>query len=156
MFIAANKITGAKDQKFSVVRYGNIMGSRGSVIPLFIKQAKEGYLKITDPEMTRFNLTLEEGVEMVIWSLFNAIGGEIFVPRIPSYKVADLAEAIAPNLPKQIFGMRPGEKIHEEMITSSDSYSTIELDKYYAILPMDGELKEKYIKRKIPFKVFKR
>ena len=154
LFVAANQITGAKDQKFSVVRYGNIMGSRGSVIPLFIKQTKEGYLKITDPEMTRFNITLKEGVEMVMWALLNAIGGEIFVPKIPSYRVSEVAEAIAPNLPNQIVGLRPGEKIHEEMITSSDSFSTIVLENYYAILPMDGEIKEKYLKRNIPFKMF--
>lgn len=154
LFVAANQITGAKDQKFSVVRYGNIMGSRGSVIPLFFKQTKEGCLKITDPEMTRFNITLKEGVEMVMWALLNTIGGEIFVPKIPSYRVSEVAEAIAPNLPNQIVGLRPGEKIHEEMITSSDSFSTIVLENYYAILPMDGEIKEKYLKRNIPFKMF--
>ena len=154
LFIAANKISGKAKQKFTVVRYGNVMGSRGSVIPLFTKQAKEGSLKITDPEMTRFNLTLNEGVEMVLWTLFNTIGGEIFVPKIPSYRILDIAEAIAPNLPKQIVGIRPGEKIHEEMITTSDSYSTIDLGKHFAILPLDGELKEEYIKRKIDFKPF--
>ena len=154
LFIAANNISGVAKQKFTVVRYGNVMGSRGSVIPLFTKQAKEGSLKITDPEMTRFNLTLNEGVEMVLWTLLNTIGGEIFVPKIPSYRILDIAEAIAPNLPKQIVGIRPGEKIHEEMITTSDSYSTIDLDNHYAILPLDGELKEEYIKRKIAFKPF--
>ncbi len=154
LFIAANKISGLAKKKFAVVRYGNVMGSRGSVIPLFTKQAKEGSIKITDPGMTRFNLTLKEGVEMVLWSLFNTIGGEIFVPRIPSYRILDIAEAIAPNISKQIVGIRPGEKIHEEMITSSDSFSTITLNNYFAILPIDGELKEEYIKRKITWEPF--
>ena len=151
LFISANNIVGRRNLSFSVVRYGNIMGSRGSVIPLFIKQANEGVLKITDPEMTRFNITLKEGVEMVIWALINAIGGEIFVPKISSYKIMDLAEAIGPKCEKKIIGIRPGEKIHEEMITTADSYSTIDLGKYFSILPMNGILKNKYIDRKIKF-----
>ena len=151
LFISANNIVGRRNLSFSVVRYGNIMGSRGSVIPLFIKQANEGVLKITDPEMTRFNITLKEGVEMVIWALINAIGGEIFVPKISSYKIMDLAEAIGPKCEKKIIGIRPGEKIHEEMITPADSYSTIDLGKYYSILPMNGILKNKYKDRKIKF-----
>ena len=137
LFVAANNYIG-RDTVLSVVRYGNVMGSRGSVIPFFLKQAKEGVLPITDPAMTRFNISLQEGVDMVLWALENALGGEIFVPKIPSYKITDMAEAIGPSCKKQITGIRPGEKIHEEMITSSDSYNTIDLGKYYAILNTSG------------------
>ena len=133
LFVAANNYVG-RDTILSVVRYGNVMGSRGSVIPFFLRQAKEGVLPITDPAMTRFNISLQEGVDMVLWALENALGGEIFVPKIPSYKITDLAEAIGPGCKKPIIGIRPGEKIHEEMITSSDSFNTIDLGKYYAIL----------------------
>lgn len=144
LFIAANNVTGSRSLKFSVVRYGNVMGSRGSVIPFFLEKAKTGSLPITDPLMTRFNISLEEGVDMVMWALENSKGGELFVPKIPSYKIMDVAEAIGPNCQKIMTGIRPGEKIHEEMITSSDSYSTIDLKKYYAILPADGLIKTKY------------
>lgn len=137
LFVAANNYSG-RDISLSVVRYGNVMGSRGSVIPFFLRQAKEGVLPITDPAMTRFNISLSEGVEMVLWALENALGGEIFVPKIPSYKITDLAEAIGPSCKKPIIGIRPGEKIHEEMITSSDSSNTIDLSKYYAILNTSG------------------
>jgi UDP-N-acetylglucosamine 4,6-dehydratase len=137
LFVAANNYVG-RDTIFSVVRYGNVMGSRGSVIPFFLKQAKEGVLPITDPSMTRFNISLQEGVDMVLWALENALGGEIFVPKIPSYKIMDLAEAIGPSCKKSITGIRPGEKIHEEMITSSDSFNTIDLGQYYAILNTSG------------------
>ena len=123
------------------------MGSRGSVIPLFLKLSKNNStLPITDVRMTRFNISLIEGVEMVLWSLENAFGGELLVPKIPSYRITDVAEAIGPTCEKPIVGIRPGEKIHEEMITSSDSMSTIDLGKYYAILPSDGALKTKYKK----------
>lgn len=135
LFVAANNIKGENDIKFSVVRYGNVMGSNGSVIPFFIKKRKEGFLPITDPNMTRFNISLEEGVNMVLHALENAWGGEIFVPKIPSYKITDVADAIAPDLEKKVVGIRPGEKIHEEMITASDSFYTYDLGKYYAILP---------------------
>ncbi len=135
LFIAANNIRGNRDLCFSIVRYGNVMGSRGSVIPFFLKKQHEGILPITDPRMTRFNISLQEGVEMVLWALENAWGGEIFVPKIPSYRITDVAKAIAPNSEYPISGIRPGEKIHEEMITSSDSYSTVDLGNYYAILP---------------------
>lgn len=135
LFIAANNIKGTQDVKFSVVRYGNVMGSNGSVMPFFLNKRKEGMIPITDPNMTRFNITLKEGVEMVIHSLETAWGGELFVPKIPSYKIMDVAEAIAPECEKQIVGIRPGEKIHEEMITSSDSFTTFDLGKYYAIIP---------------------
>lgn len=135
LFIAANNITGWNPIKFSVVRYGNVMGSNGSVIPFFMKKRKERYLPITDGDMTRFNISLEGGVDMVFHALDNAWGGELFVPKIPSYKIVDVAKAIAPNIEHRIIGIRPGEKIHEEMITSSDSYNTYDLGKYYVVLP---------------------
>jgi len=144
LFIAANNIRGNRDLRFSVVRYGNVMGSRGSVIPFFLEAAKKGFLPITDPMMTRFNISLQEGVEMVLWALVNSLGSEIFVPKIPSYRILDVAEAIGPKCEKQIIGIRSGEKIHEEMITSSDSYSTLDLGPYYAILPGDGMLLSTY------------
>ena len=137
LFIAANNIKGKKDLKFSVVRYGNVMGSNGSVIPFFLSKRKEGMLPITDPNMTRFNITLSEGVDIVLHALANAWGGELFVPKIPSYKITDVAKAIGPNCEHRITGIRPGEKIHEEMITSSDSFSTYDLGKYYVILPQE-------------------
>ena len=144
LFIAANNITGKRDLAFSVVRYGNVMGSRGSVIPFFLERAKTGVLPITDPAMTRFNITLSEGVSMVLWALKHALGGELFVPKIPSYRITDVAEAIGPNCKKTIIGIRPGEKIHEEMITASDSFTTVDLGPYYTILPSDGKLVERY------------
>ena len=145
LFIAANNIRGKRDLRFSIVRYGNVMGSRGSVIPFFLKKQHEGILPITDPNMTRFNISLQEGVEMVLWALENAWGGEIFVPKIPSYRITDVAEAIAPNGKHPVVGIRAGEKIHEEMITSSDSYTTVDIGKYYAILPTGGRYTvEKY------------
>lgn len=144
LFIAANNIKGKKDLRFSVVRYGNVMGSRGSVIPFFMNKRKEGVIPITHKEMTRFNISLEEGVAMVMYAIENAIGGEIFVPKIPSYKIDVVAKAIAPNAKFEYIGIRPGEKLHEEMITESDSYNTIEFDQYYAILP-SGVSFEKYL-----------
>ena len=146
LFIAANNIRGGRDLRLSVVRYGNVMGSRGSVIPFFLQKAKSGVLPITDPAMTRFNISLEEGVQMVLWSLDNALGGELFVPKIPSYLITDLAEAIGPSCEKPVVGIRPGEKIHEEMITASDSFSTVDLGDYYAILPSDGSVQQLYQK----------
>ncbi|MFG6106706.1 UDP-N-acetylglucosamine 4,6-dehydratase (inverting) [Leptothoe sp. EHU-05/26/07-4] len=138
LFIAANNIKGRRELSFSVVRYGNVMGSRGSVIPFFLKKRKERTLPITHPNMTRFNISLEEGVAMVFWAIEKSLGGEILVPRIPSYRITDVAKAIAPNCEHPIIGIRPGEKIHEEMITSSDSYTTVDLGPYYAILPTQG------------------
>ncbi len=135
LFVAANNITGWNPIKFSVVRYGNVMGSNGSVIPFFLKKKKEGVLPITDPTMTRFNISLQGGVDMVMHALEFAWGREIFVPKIPSYKITDIAEAIGPECEKPIVGIRPGEKIHEEMITSSDSFYTYDLGKYYTIVP---------------------
>ena len=152
LFIAANNIKGYRKIKFSIVRYGNVMGSRGSVIPYFIGCSKKGSIPITDERMTRFNITLEQGVDMVFWVIDNALGGEIFVPKLPSYNIMDLANAIAPNCEKQIVGIRPGEKIHEEMITSSDGASTIELGNYYAILPSDGAMHKKYRLNNIEYK----
>ena len=147
LFIAANNIRGKKDINFSVVRYGNVMGSNGSVIPFFLKKRTEGVLPITDPNMTRFNISLKEGVEMVLHALDAAWGGELFVPKIPSYRITDVAEAIAPDCEHKIIGIRPGEKVHEEMISASDSFSTYDLGKYYVILPQtpNWEL-EQYIK----------
>lgn len=147
LFIAANKMTGDRRTKFSVVRYGNVMGSNGSVIPFFKKRMENSTtLPITDSGMTRFNISIEQGVNMVMYALENAMGGELYVPKIPSYNILDVANAIAPNLEKEIVGIRPGEKLHEEMITSSDSLNTYDLGKYYVILPNDHKIKQKFIK----------
>jgi UDP-N-acetylglucosamine 4,6-dehydratase (inverting) len=135
LFVAANNITGWNPIKFSVVRYGNVMGSNGSVIPFFLKKRESGTLPITDPQMTRFNIPLQGGVDLVMHALEHAYGGEIFVPKIPSYKIMDVAEAIGPECDKPVVGIRPGEKVHEEMITSSDSFYTYDTGNYYAILP---------------------
>jgi UDP-N-acetylglucosamine 4,6-dehydratase len=135
LFIAANNIKGDNPIQFSVVRYGNVMGSNGSVIPFFINKKKEGKLPITDPNMTRFNISLQGGVDMVMHALKHAWGGELYVPKIPSYRIMDVAEAIGPECEKPIVGIRPGEKVHEEMITTSDSFYTYNLGKYYTILP---------------------
>lgn len=135
LFIAANNIRGTHGIRFSVVRYGNVMGSRGSVIPFFLEKRKSGVLPITDTRMTRFNITLEEGVNMVLHAAEHALGGEIFVPKIPSYRITDVAEAIGPKCEKPVVGIRPGEKIHEEMVTEMDSLLTIETKKHYIIVP---------------------
>lgn len=155
LFIAANNIKGWNPIIFSVVRYGNVMGSNGSVIPFFLKKRKEGILPITDPEMTRFNISLQGGVDMVMFALENAWGGEMFVPKIPSYRILDVAEAIGPECEKPIVGIRPGEKIHEEMITKSDSFYTYDLGKYYAVLPTNPRFQvEDFVKhfkaKKVP------
>lgn len=138
LFVAANNIRGHRDLRLSVVRYGNVMGSRGSVIPFFMDKRKTGVLPITDAAMTRFNISLQEGVDMVLWSIENAWGGEVLVPKIPSYRITDVATAVAPECRQQIVGVRPGEKIHEEMITASDSFNTVDIGAYYAILPSAG------------------
>ena len=138
LFVAANNIKGNRDIRFSVVRYGNVMGSRGSVIPFFLERRSSGVLPITDPAMTRFNISLEEGVDMVLWSLENAWGGEVLVPKIPSYRITDLALAIGPECDHPIVGVRAGEKVDEEMITASDSPNTVDMGAYYAILPSGG------------------
>ena len=137
LFVAANNMKGERDIRFSVVRYGNVMGSNGSVMPFFLNKKKKGakFLPITDDQMTRFNISLQDGCEMVFYAIEKAFGGEVFVPKIPSYKISDVATAIAPELEHKLVGIRPGEKLHEEMITASDSYNTVDLGKYYAILP---------------------
>jgi UDP-N-acetylglucosamine 4,6-dehydratase (inverting) len=146
LFVAANNIKGSRDLKFSVVRYGNVMGSNGSVIPFFLNRRKDGVLPITDDRMTRFNISLIDGCEMVFNAIEKAWGGEIFVPKIPSYKITDVATAIAPECKQRIIGIRPGEKLHEEMITMSDSFNTWDLGKYYAILPQKTNFKlEDYV-----------
>jgi UDP-N-acetylglucosamine 4,6-dehydratase len=138
LFVAANALRGGRDLTFSVVRYGNVMGSRGSVIPFFMEQKSKGFLPITDKRMTRFNITLEQGVNLVFYALQNAWGGEIFVPKIPSYRILDVAQAVAPDLPVEYVGIRPGEKIHEEMITETDALSTLDCGNYFVILPTTG------------------
>ena len=135
LFIAANNMKGARELTFSVVRYGNVLGSRGSVVPFFLKQRSTGLLTVTDENMTRFNITLEEGVDMVLYALENAWGGEIFVPKIPSYRITEVVKAIAPSAKVSFVGARPGEKLHEEMITESDSAYTYDCGKYYTIVP---------------------
>jgi UDP-N-acetylglucosamine 4,6-dehydratase/5-epimerase len=147
LFVAANNIKGWNPIRFSVVRYGNVMGSNGSVIPFFLNKRKEGILPITDPNMTRFNISLQGGVDMVMHALFHAWGGEIFIPKIPSYKITDVAMAIGPECKHEVIGIRPGEKVHEEMITPSDSFYTYDLGKYYTILPSSHQWKlEDYVK----------
>jgi UDP-N-acetylglucosamine 4,6-dehydratase/5-epimerase len=136
LFIAANNYKGEHDIQFSVVRYGNVMASRGSVIPFFISRKSSGVLPITDARMTRFNITLQEGVDFVLKNLRRMHGGELFVPKIPSYRITDIAKAIAPDCEQEIVGIRAGEKLHEEMITETDALNTIEFDDYYVILPV--------------------
>lgn len=155
LFSAANNIRGSKDIRFSVVRYGNVMGSRGSVIPFFLKAKENGVLPITHEEMTRFNISLQEGIDMVMYAIEHHLGGEIFVPKIPSYKILDVAKAIAPDASIKVVGIRPGEKLHEEMITDTDSLNTIDLGDYYAILPSvsDSYTESDYIEHHQAFKV---
>ena len=155
LFVAANNMKGKRDLRFSVVRYGNVIGSRGSVVPFFLKQRHSGVLPITHPDMTRFNISLEQGVDLVLYALENAWGGEIFVPKIPSYKITEVAQAIGPDCRQEIVGIRPGEKLHEEMITETDALSTVELAKYYVILPFTPQWDvEKFIQhfdgRRVP------
>ncbi|MEO1924757.1 MAG: UDP-N-acetylglucosamine 4,6-dehydratase (inverting) [Gammaproteobacteria bacterium] len=157
LFAAANNIRGSKDIRFSVVRYGNVMGSRGSVIPFFMDKKREGTLPITHEEMTRFNISLQEGVNLVMYAIGHHLGGEIFIPKIPSYKIMDVATAIAPECKTRVVGIRPGEKLHEEMITDTDSLNTIDLGVYYAILPSVSYMytEEEFMKHhkaeKVPF-----
>ena len=144
LFTAANAMKGERGIRFSVVRYGNVMGSRGSVIPFFLAQKKYKTLPITHPQMTRFNITLNDGVDMVLWALANMQGGEIFVPKIPSYRIMDVANAVCRECEKPVVGIRPGEKLHEEMITTSDSYHTVDLGDYFAILPSVADNIDEY------------
>ncbi len=150
LFVSANNMKGGRDIKFSVVRYGNVIGSRGSVIPFFMKKRQEGVLPITHEEMTRFNISLADGVELVLFAIENSVGGEIYIPKIPSYKITDVATAIGPDCEQKIIGIRPGEKLHEEMITPADSHNTIELENYFVICPTNltylGKEKEDYIR----------
>ena len=149
LFVSANNIKGKKDIKFSVVRYGNVMASNGSVIPFFKNLRDQNKsITITDPNMTRFNISIEDGVKMVMYALENAWGGELFVPKIPSYQIMDLAKAIAPNSEIEIVGIRPGEKVHEEMITKSDSFLTYDIGRFYSMLPSKPNWNlEDYIKK---------
>lgn len=136
MFVAGNSYSGAHDTRFAVVRYGNVMGSRGSVIPFFMSIKDKGVLPITDPRMTRFMISLEEGVELV-WHAFEDMeGGEIYVKKIPSMKVADLARVVAPEAKQEVVGIRPGEKLHEQMISPEDAYYTYEYPEHFKILPV--------------------
>ena len=144
LFVSANNIIGNKNIKFSVVRYGNVLGSRGSILPLFLEQNNNNIFTITDKEMTRFNITLEEGVKFVDWSINNNFGGEIFIPKIPSYKVIDLAKSINPKAKINIIGIRKGEKIHEEMVSESDSLNTIETKKAFIIV---GNAEKKFFQK---------
>ena len=149
LFVAANNFKGSRDIKFSVVRYGNVMGSRGSVIPLFLEQRKNNIFTITDKKMTRFNITLEQGINFVLNSLKIMKGGEIFVPKIPSYKIIDIVHAISKNANIKIIGIRPGEKIHEEMISSEESLNVIEYKNFYVVIPnskFNPINKKKYMK----------
>lgn len=135
LFTASNGYRGKRDLNFSVVRYGNVMGSRGSVIPFFLSKRNENCIPITDERMTRFSITLEDGVKLVLQALDVMWGGEIFVPKIPSYRIMELANAVAPGCRTEIVGIRPGEKIHEEMITETDSLNCLEFENYFVILP---------------------
>ena len=156
LFISANNIKGNRKIKFCVVRYGNVFGSRGSVIPFFLKNKLKGELPITDKEMTRFNISLEHAVDVVMWSLKNLIGGELLIPKLPSYKIMDLAKAISPKCKTPIIGIRPGEKIHEEMVSSSDSQNTVELKDFYIILPSLNEKILSIYKKKLGAKKVKK
>jgi len=147
LFVSANNIAGRKDLVFSVVRYGNVLGSRGSVVPEFLKQRKNGKLEVTDLSMTRFNITLDESVEFVLWVLANSLGGEIFVPKISSYRLSDMVEIIGSGCKIKDIGIRSGEKLHEEMITKSDSVSTVDFGKCYAILSPDLYHMKNYVKK---------
>jgi len=156
LFISANNIKGNQKIKFFVVRYGNVFGSRGSVIPFFLKNKSKGELPITNKEMTRFNISLEYAVEVVKWSLKNLIGGELLIPKLHSYKIMDLAKAISSKCKTPIIGIRPGEKIHEEMISSSDSQNTLELKNFYIILPSLNEKILSIYKKKLGAKKVKK
>ena len=155
LFISANSITGNLKIKFSVVRYGNVMGSRGSVIPVFLKQKQKGKILITQKEMTRFNIMMDQSISMVDYAIKESVGGEIIIPKIPSYRIIDLAKAIAPNLKVKFIGIRPGEKIHEDLITTHESLNTYDIGKYYVILNSNKNLINYYLKNKKAKKVKK-
>lgn len=148
LFIAANNIKGQRALKFSVVRYGNVLGSRGSVVPFFLKEKSKGVIPVTHKDMTRFNITLEEGVELVFMAIEKSWGGELYVPKIPSYRITDVAKAVAPDSRVDVVGIRPGEKLHEEMITETDSMNTFDCGNYYCIVPSNPVFKmEDWIKQ---------
>jgi len=147
LVLSSNNIKGKKDITFSVVRYGNVMGSRGSVLPVFLKQMKDNILKITHKDMTRFNILMKDAIEMVDWTLRNGKGGEIVIPKIPSLRIVDLANSIGPKIRKKIIGIRQGEKIHEELISKSESENTYDIKKYYVILNQDENLIKFYKKK---------
>jgi UDP-N-acetylglucosamine 4,6-dehydratase/5-epimerase len=156
LFIAANHLRGLHDVRFSVVRYGNVIGSRGSVVPFFLERRQTGVLPITHAEMTRFNISLTEGIDLVMHALLHANGGELYVPKLASYKVTDMAEAIAPSARQEIVGIRPGEKLHEEMITETDAVNTLEFSNHYVICPSGvrwkkGELAASRQGTEVPF-----
>ena len=156
LFIAANNMRGKRDLRFSVVRYGNVLGSRGSVVPLFMERRKSGSLPITHDQMTRFNITLDEGVDLVLHAIDASWGGEVFVPKIPSYRILDLAKAVGPRCDLETVGMRPGEKLHEEMITETDSFCTFDCGRYYAIVPpvkswSETDFAAKFEAKRVPF-----
>jgi UDP-N-acetylglucosamine 4,6-dehydratase len=138
LFIAANNNKGSSDISFSVVRYGNLLGSRGSVLPLFISKAKEGLIPVTDERMTRFHISYSDVIQLVLFALENAIGGEIFIPKLPSFKVIDLAKAVDQNCKIEIIGARPGEKLHEELIDETNSCNVLETENYYIVFPDDN------------------
>jgi len=145
LILAANNVKGNRDLALSVVRYGNVIGSRGSVIPFFLSKRNESVLPITDERMTRFNISLEDGVKLVLFALEHSIGGELYVPKIPSYRIMDVANAISPTAKKEIVGIRPGEKLHEEMITEHDSFNTIDIgDKF--VMAANEDQKNKFKK----------
>ena len=143
LFVAANAYSGAAETKFSIVRYGNVMGSRGSVIPLFVEMAQSGRLSVTDERMTRFMITLEEGIQLVFRAFDEMNGGEIFVKKIPSMNIMDIAEAVSQSAEKELVGIRPGEKLHEQMISLEDAAYTYEFDSYYKIIPSIGDWAKK-------------
>jgi FlaA1/EpsC-like NDP-sugar epimerase len=155
LFVAANNITGSANKRFSVVRYGNVMGSNGSVIPFFLNKKAENQLPVTDERMTRFNITLNEGVHMVLFALENCMGGEILVPKIPSYKILDVAKAVSEDAEIVVVGIRPGEKLHEEMISYSDSFNTYSNEDYYFILPTKIKWDIEQFKHKLKAKKIK-
>lgn len=155
LFVAAKNYSG-RNGCFSVVRYGNVMGSRGSIIPHFMKEAHTGKLSITDKSMTRFNITLEQSVNMVLFSIKNSFGSEIIVPKIPSYKLVDVAKSIGPSCKLKIIGIRAGEKIHEEMITESDSITTYEIGNYYVIFPDNNKKILNYYSKKFKLRKVKK
>ena len=156
LFVAANNVRSRKNLSFSVVRYGNVMGSRGSVIPHFLKQKESGTLKITDKNMTRFNISLKESVELVVWAIKNSFGSEIIVPKIPSYRILDLAKSISSNCKIKVIGKRVGEKIHEEMISLEESINVMSIKDRYVILQSFNNQQKKYYLKKFKGKFIKK